>query len=116
MHKQPRKKRVPIEEYARIHRPDLSTVAAAERLGVNPRTITRFRARLGLSQEHHGATRRLTPEELARVEAMLNDGAPVREVERTFGMCWRTVTKHFPGRAWNRSQIGQYARVVSAHR
>jgi len=112
-----RRKYGTAEDYARIHRPGLSTAEAAELLGVAPRTITRHRASLGLSQPRPAEQiRPKTPEELARMEAMLDDGAPIREVERTFGTTWRTVTQHFPGRAWTKSQAGQYARLVNSHK
>ncbi|UVK62569.1 helix-turn-helix DNA binding domain protein [Arthrobacter phage TaylorSipht] len=110
MHKRPRS--LTLDEYARIHRPDLTAAQAAELLGVSARTIVRHRARLGLSQASAGGANRPTPELLAKIAASLDDGWPVREVERTYGTTWRTVVRHFPGRSWNRSQVGQYARMA----
>lgn len=103
------------EEYARMHRPDLTTAEAAELLGVNPRTITRIRARLGVSQPTTGGACRPGPELLAEIEARLDDGWSVREIERTYGTTWRTIARHFPGRSWTRSQAGQHARLLSRH-
>ncbi|QOI67675.1 helix-turn-helix DNA-binding domain protein [Arthrobacter phage Orcanus] len=113
MDKGPRKKSPTLEEYARIHRPDLSAADAAKLLGVTERTIVRHRARLGLSQASPGAAARPTPERLAEIEARLNDGWPVREIERTYGTTWRTVTRHFPGRSWTKAQAGSFGRLVT---
>ncbi|UXE05175.1 helix-turn-helix DNA binding domain protein [Arthrobacter phage Jamun] len=109
-----RPRSVTIEDYARIHRPDLSTTQAAKLLGVTPRTITRYRARLGLSQASPGGANRPSPELLAEIAARLDDGWPVKEVARTYGTTWRTVVRHFPGRSWTKKQVGQYARMVSS--
>ncbi|ASR83200.1 DNA binding protein [Arthrobacter phage Abidatro] len=105
---------VTLEDYARIHRPDLAAAEAAKLLGVTPRTITRYRARLGVSQPSHGGAVRPSPELLAEIAARLDDGWPVKEVCETFHVCHKTVTRHFPGRAWTRSQIGRHARLVSS--
>ncbi|WAB09139.1 helix-turn-helix DNA binding protein [Arthrobacter phage Eesa] len=114
MDKGPRKKSPTLEEYARIHRPDLSAAEAAKLLGVTDRTIVRHRARLGLSQATAGGpAARPSPELLAEIEDRLNDGWPVREIERTYGTTWRTVTRHFPGRSWTKSQAGAYGRLVT---
>lgn len=104
------------EEYARMHRPDLSAAEAAQLLGVTPRTIVRIRARLGVSQPTSGGAVRPSPERLAEIEARLDDGWSVREIERTYGTTWRTIAAHFPGRSWTRSQAGKHARLVSSHR
>lgn len=111
MHKRPF--RVTLEEYASIHRPDLPAAEAARQLGVSARTITRYRARLGVSQAHPDATKRMTPEQLAAIEAKLDDGWPLLEIEKTLGVTYKTIARHFPGRAWTRSQIGTHARLVS---
>lgn len=104
-----------LEEYARIHREDLTAAEAARLLGVSTRTIVRHRARLGVSQANPGAHARPTPERLAEIAARLDEGWPVREVERTYGTTWRTVARHFPGRGWTKSEAGRHARLVSRH-
>ncbi|WNM65702.1 helix-turn-helix DNA binding domain protein [Arthrobacter phage Vulpecula] len=113
MHKRPRS--VTIEEYAGMHRPDLSAAEAARRLGVSARTITRYRARLGVSQPSAGATARPSPEALAEIAARLDDGWPLKEIERTLGITYKTLARHFPGRGWTPSQAGKHARLVSRH-
>lgn len=113
MHKRPRS--LTLEEYARIHRPDLSAADAAKLLGVSARTITRHRARLGVSQASPGGAVRPSPELLAEIAARLDDGWPVKEVARTYGTTWRTVARHFPGRSWTRAEAGRHARLVSRH-
>lgn len=110
MHKRPAA--VALEDYARIHRPDLTAAEAAERLGVTPRTVARYRARLGLSQASPGGAARPSPELLAEIAARLDDGWPFKEVSETFHVCHKTLTRYFPGRAWSPSQVGKHAKLV----
>ncbi|QOP64928.1 helix-turn-helix DNA-binding domain protein [Arthrobacter phage Brynnie] len=113
MHNRPRS--VTIEEYARLHDPELSAAEAARQLGACARTIQRHRAKLGLGQATPKTGKRMTPETLAEIEARLDDGWPLKEIEKTLGVTYKTLVRHFPGRAWTPSQVGTYARLVSRH-
>ncbi|AYN58260.1 helix-turn-helix DNA-binding protein [Arthrobacter phage Kepler] len=113
MDKRPRTRSATLEDYARIHRPDLTAAEAAELLGVTPRTIVRHRARLGVSQPNPGGRARPTPERLEEIRARLDDGWSTKEITRTFGITWRTINRHFPGRGWTKAQAGEFARFVS---
>lgn len=43
---------------------------------------------------------------------LLDDGASVSETARTVGFNPTTVTRHFPGRAWDKSQVGKHGANV----
>lgn len=97
--------------YAEIHDPDLTVQDAAKRLGVTPRSIQRARAALGISRPNPRA-RPISPELHARIGQMVEDGCSIREIERTLGTTWQTVTRYYPGSAWSWQDVGRYAATV----
>lgn len=52
------------------------------------------------------------PEKLAKIEAMLDDGASYREVMRTLHVDDGTLRKYFPGRGWTQQQAGQFSVLI----
>ena len=89
---------------------ELSAREIAEELGVSERTVTRRRARLGISDG--GARVALTPEQKALAKEMLEDGASYAEVGRTVGRHASTVKKHFPGYGWTVQQCVEWSVFV----
>jgi uncharacterized protein YerC len=86
----------------------LTTPQIAEHLGVNKATIARHRRNLGITT----VLPRMTPERRARIEQMLDDGMPFREIHRTEGADMSTLRKHFPGRQWTTEQTREHVAAV----
>ena len=66
----------------------------ANLLGVTKRTVVRDRAARGIAQPKAPL---LTPDELERAHAMLEDGASYDEVARTLGRATTAFRHRFPG-------------------
>jgi len=77
----------------------------ARRLGVTERTVTRDRGALGIAQPQS----RVSPEQERLIAALVEDGAPFREIERTVGVSRDAIGRRHPGRAWTRTQVAEYA-------
>ena len=75
----------------------------AEHFNAHPTSISRLRARLGISTKPS-----MTPERRARIEQMLADEWSFAEIGRTEGADPETLRRHFPGRAWNEHQRAQH--------
>jgi transcriptional regulator GlxA family with amidase domain len=90
-----------LDAFARAAREEGVTFAdLAERFGCSIDTVRRTRAKLGIPSP----ARRLAGELRERVEAAIEDGWSVKEIERTYGVEHRTVTRHFPGAHWTLAQ------------
>lgn len=74
----------------------------AAEMHVNPRTVTRMRARLGLTDRRYRAP--WTPERTAFAESLLDDGWSYTEIARTYGYDANMLSKKFPGRGWTQEQ------------
>lgn len=99
------------ERFEELNRQNHSTTELAGILGVTPRTIQRWRRDLGTSRPQPPFSMMpATPERLAEAKALLDDGAPIREVERSLHMSRGTVKRHFPGVGWSQSEGAQFAR------
>lgn len=54
----------------------------------------------------------LTPDRLKTIEAMLTDGAPLREVERTLKVGRVTIMKYFPQhKGWSKQHNAEISRA-----
>jgi lambda repressor-like predicted transcriptional regulator len=93
------RKPVDRDEFARLHADGWTLARLAAHFGVSARTASNVRAELGLR-----SPRLLSPERLARIEAMLADGWSFKEIHRTEGADMETLRKHFPGRQWSKAQ------------
>jgi IS30 family transposase len=105
----PAPRKVDRDTLAALVSQGLTTPQIAERLNVNPATIARHRAALGITT----ALPRMTPERRATIEQMLDDEMPFAEIHRTEGAHPDTLRRHFPGRAWT---VQQRAAHLSALR
>lgn len=82
------------------------------RLGITERSVQRHRAAAGIAKRQWAD--RLTVEELARAEELLDDGCSFAEVGRTLGRDMRTIRHHFPGRGWTPEQTLEFLSAVRA--
>lgn len=77
----------------------------ANNLGMKLEALQKLRRRRKLLRaEPHPQSRRKTPEELAGVERLLDEGLSVRAASQISGMTERTIARHFPGRGFTREQ------------
>ena len=93
--------RIDRDEFTRLSAAGWTRPQLADHFNINPRSVTRLRAKLGISGR---TSNTLTPERLAQVEAMLQDGASQKETARTTGVDREAIRKHFPGSGWNLSE------------
>lgn len=56
----------------------------------------------------------LTAETIERINALLNDGCPYKEVSLTTGVTVERLKREFPGRGWTIQQAGKFAAEVRA--
>lgn len=82
--------------------------------GVCKRTVVRHRRAAGIPAPPSSPP--MTPSELARAQALLDDGACYREVARTLGRSAQSVRRRFPGHAWTRAQSGAHGNLVRRYR
>lgn len=94
----PARQKVDRAEFARLDE-TMSLRELAAHFGVSESTAVRVRREIGRSREHF-----LSPERLARIEAMLDDGWSFKEINRTEGADMETLRRHFPGRQWSKAQ------------
>lgn len=83
-----------------------SAAEIAHECKTTARTVERTRVKMGVAQP---PPRRLTADEVARIEAMLADGASITDVARSVGRSIDYLQRRFRGRGWTRSQAGQFA-------
>lgn len=96
----PARQKIDRSEFARLDGEEGWTLARlADHFGVNVTTASRVRKELGLNRRDHF----LSPERLARIEAMLDDGWSFNEIHRTEGADLSTLRRHFPGRQWSKA-------------
>ena len=93
--------RVDRAEFTRLNADGWTRTQLAAHFNINPRSVTRLRAKLGISGRTNNT---LAPERLKQVEAMLTDGASQKETARTLGVDRETIRAHFPGSGWNLSE------------
>lgn len=98
----PRRK-INREAIARLTTEGLTERQIAQELDCNEDTVTRARRELGISPGI-----RMTPERRQRIQNMLDDGWSWKEIERTEGANWDTMTRHFPGTAWTNKQRDEH--------
>lgn len=89
----------------------------AELVGCNMRTISRARKATGTAHtipEFAGYP--INAERLEQIRLMVEDGAPVAEIERTLGTSHKTITRYFPGSSWSREQISAHTADIQRAR
>ncbi|WNM64568.1 helix-turn-helix DNA binding domain protein [Arthrobacter phage MidnightRain] len=100
------------DDFLRFHQQGLSAPELAKRFNITLRHATRLRKELGVAQPSPSSSRRVDAEWMTKAAALLDEGAPVKEVAMTLGCTEATVNRHFPGRAWDASTVGRHARAV----
>jgi len=102
-----------LESIAELHAQHFTPREIAAALGCSLRTVGRWRSSQGLTPvPPEFSCHPVTPERLAAAAAMVADGAPFREIERTLHMSRDTLVRHFPGAQWTPKQAGELAAAV----
>jgi hypothetical protein len=103
------KPRVDRDEFARLNAEGWTIPRLAEHFNITPTYVSRLRTKLGIRTPN---LLDLTPERLATIEAMLNDGMSFKEIHRTEGADMETLRKHFPGRGWTLEQANEHRATI----
>lgn len=98
-------------ETARLHALGLSTREIADRLGVTPRTVLRYKHDLDIEVPNWTP---LSEEELQRAKQMLVDGYGYSETARTLGRNSSHLGILFPGYGLDRIECAQRAELGRA--
>lgn len=99
-------KQVDPEAFTLKFEEGLNRKELAEHFQCAPQTVSIMRKRLGLPA-FKGTPRWVTPERLAKLEVMLDDGMSFIEIHRTEGVSPLTLQRYFPGRAWSIEQANE---------
>jgi hypothetical protein len=103
------KPRVDRDEFTRLNAEGWTIPRLAAHFNISTTYVSRLRTRLGIIPPTRTD---LTPERLARIEAMLDDGMPFNEIHRTEGANPETLKKYFPGRGWTIEQSNEYRAAI----
>lgn len=101
-----RRGKIDRQELSQLHEQGKTTSQLAEHFSAHVDSITRIKNELGLTID-----KRMTPERLARLTQMVNDGWSFKEIHRTEGADMETLRKYFPGRSWTHEQCIEYLRL-----
>ncbi|WP_396657152.1 helix-turn-helix domain-containing protein [Microbacterium oxydans] len=99
------------KDFLRCERSGMSAAKIAERFGVDPRTVVRWRTRLGVNHAPPSTPHPMS--DRALVEHLLDEGCSFQEAARTVGIDRSTVYRWFPDRRpWSKSEAGQFSAMV----
>jgi hypothetical protein len=96
------------ERVAVLLRAGRSVRQVAEETGLSIQSVYGIRSAF---REPDYRRRLYTPEEVARIEEMLADGASIAEIARTVGRGRKALWKRFRGRGWTREQVAEWHRL-----
>lgn len=102
------------ERFEELQAARLSAGQIADRMHCSQRTVTRWRAKLGVSERPNSpfASQPISPDRLERARLMFEDDASRREVGRSLGMSYVSLVRHFPDAKWDQVKAGKYARML----
>jgi IS30 family transposase len=104
-----------LERVTRLTAAGWSAAEIAEDLGVTPRSVTRLRAKAGLTNGVQ--IPRWTPQQVELFDRLLTEGWSYREISRTHHVNEGTLSRRFPGRGWKTEQkieIREARRLLAA--
>lgn len=81
----------------------------ADRIGCSVDTVSNVRRRRGVPVQR---SYRLSAEQLARAEQLLDDGASFAEAARSIGSTTSAVARRFPGRGWSYRECGLFTAML----
>ena len=97
--------RVDRAEFRKLNEEGATIPMLAEHFKITPTYVSRLRTRMGIKSPNR---LNLSPERLATIEAMLDDGMSFKEIHRTEGADMETLRNHFPGRGWSIQEACEY--------
>jgi DNA invertase Pin-like site-specific DNA recombinase len=101
------------EQFVKLQASKLTARQIADRMGCDPRTVQRWRSRLGLAEPARPfAGKPIPAERMAQVRSMFDDGASKAEVVRTMHVSRQTLARYFPDDGWTPTEGGEYAAMV----
>ena len=98
-----------VEKLVRLVNEGSTLSQIAEAMGVTERSVSRYKQILGLPR-CQGGPRPLPDGWKETAEALFEEGYCQQAVAELVGVSAGTVARHFPGRGWNRAEVGRYAR------
>jgi uncharacterized protein YerC len=101
-----RRRKIDLEEFRQLLGDGWTASQLANHFESSTATITRYR-RLAGAPSHL-----LSPERIARIDAMIEDGWSFAEISRTEGVHVETLRRRYPGRAWTMRQRDAYVSTV----
>lgn len=102
-----------VEKICRMADQGATLRQIAEAMGVTERSVSRYKQALGLTQCPSG-NRPLPDGWKERAADLFDEGYSQQAVAELVGVSAGTVAHYFPGRGWNRSEVGRYARQATA--
>lgn len=76
----------------------------AAELHIHADSVSRSRKRSGIALTRPAA---MTPEQVQRMDEMLEDGVSYAEIARTFGFHQSSIARRLPNRGWTAQQAGE---------
>ncbi|MGB3708940.1 helix-turn-helix domain-containing protein [Gordonia sp. (in: high G+C Gram-positive bacteria)] len=101
-------------QVARMTAAGMSAAQIAEQLEVSPRTVARWRTRIGINVRP--AAKALTGEQHATARRLIEDGCSLAEVARTIGCSSSVLGRWYPEAAWSRSECSMYRLMLRSGR
>ena len=103
--------KIDIEQYKKMYAEGCGRQEMADHFGVHRDTISVTRRKLKLPPFPKGEDK-YSPEDLAAVEAMLDEGLSFSEIQRSGGPAMLTLRRRFPGRGWSTEQRTELIRAL----
>ena len=95
------------ETFLELNASGLSAEIIAERMGVTPRTIGRWRRRFGVMRGE--ASTPASAEDREKARRLLEDGCSLAEAARSVGVAPKTVRQWFPDApGWSALECGRF--------
>lgn len=101
------------DEIVRLTVQGLSAAEIAVRVGCSTKQVARVRVARDVSRPvplHAG--RRITPDRLEAIGAMVADGVSRQDIAESLGVSWHTIARHFPGTGWSHQESGRFSYAV----
>ena len=98
-------RKIDPDEFARLYAQGWTIADLARHFGAGRSAAVRMRDRLGLPLKR---SHELTPERVAHLRRLVDDGWSFAEIARTEHVSRNTLERYFPGRAWGAQQRDEF--------